>query len=604
MRENTKWIMLVTALAFVALMVFEWGMDMSGQSSAQFAGGDMGRVNGEIVSFEEYNAIYRNLYQQQQNTMEGPITAAIEREIENAAWEQVVMEKLLQQEMQRRGIRVTDEEVREAAMSSPPPELTGAPAFQTEGQFDMTKYQQFLSSPSLDPAFLQQLETYYRDVIPRSKLYFENTAGLTVTDEQLWRMFRDGNETTTALFVAFDPSTMVADADVPVSDEAVREYYEENSDDFVQPAQATVKYVSLDASPAAADSAAARQQAETYRAAIAGGEDFEAVALRAAAAETATRTSGQQFGVTRGQTAPAIDQAIFATAAGGLTQPILTQAGYHLLEIESRAGDSAQVRQLLVPIERSRPTEDLLLDRADSLENAAAEAGLESAANALGLTVRTSQIASTLPLLPGIGPVEEGLDWALEAAVGQVSDVFESENAFYILELVSQRPEGELPLEEAAPTIRTVLVQRGKIERARELLAEAEQKARAGEPLATIGAAHGAMVEQAGPFSRGDFVPGLGRMNAAIGAAFGVAPGQVSPLVEAENRLFLIQGVDHTAASREAWQAQLEQQRAQAMQSLADTRWSQFLRALREEAEIEDNRRELMRQNAAANAGL
>ena len=32
MRENTKWIMLVTALAFFALMVFEWGMDASGRS--------------------------------------------------------------------------------------------------------------------------------------------------------------------------------------------------------------------------------------------------------------------------------------------------------------------------------------------------------------------------------------------------------------------------------------------------------------------------------------------------------------------------------------------------------------------------------------------
>ena len=33
MRENTKIIMLVTAAAFVALMVFEWGMDITGQSA-------------------------------------------------------------------------------------------------------------------------------------------------------------------------------------------------------------------------------------------------------------------------------------------------------------------------------------------------------------------------------------------------------------------------------------------------------------------------------------------------------------------------------------------------------------------------------------------
>ena len=32
MRENTKWIMLVTAIAFVGLMVFQWGMDITGRS--------------------------------------------------------------------------------------------------------------------------------------------------------------------------------------------------------------------------------------------------------------------------------------------------------------------------------------------------------------------------------------------------------------------------------------------------------------------------------------------------------------------------------------------------------------------------------------------
>ena len=32
MRENTQWIMLVTAVAFVGLMVFQWGMDITGRS--------------------------------------------------------------------------------------------------------------------------------------------------------------------------------------------------------------------------------------------------------------------------------------------------------------------------------------------------------------------------------------------------------------------------------------------------------------------------------------------------------------------------------------------------------------------------------------------
>jgi peptidyl-prolyl cis-trans isomerase D len=150
MRENTKWIMLVTALAFVGLMVFQWGMDLSGRSGAQAVGGELGRVNGEAVSLEEYNAAYRNLRQQQEQASETPVTPAMDRQIEQAAWDQVVTQKLLAQEMRRRGIRVSDAEILQAARIEPPPELRSAPIFQTNGQFDIAKYQQFLSSPALD----------------------------------------------------------------------------------------------------------------------------------------------------------------------------------------------------------------------------------------------------------------------------------------------------------------------------------------------------------------------------------------------------------------------------------------------------------------------
>ena len=46
-RENTKWIMLVTALALVGLMVFQWGMDITGQSGLSI--GEIGSVNGTPV---------------------------------------------------------------------------------------------------------------------------------------------------------------------------------------------------------------------------------------------------------------------------------------------------------------------------------------------------------------------------------------------------------------------------------------------------------------------------------------------------------------------------------------------------------------------------
>ena len=139
MRENTKWIMLVTAIAFVALMVFEWGMDITGRSGVSV--GEIGSVNGTPVSWEQYQLVYRNLYDQVSRSQTDPVSSAQNKEIEDAAWTEIVDQILIQEELGRRGVRVTDQEIREAARFSPPPELMADPLFQTEGQFDIQKYQ-------------------------------------------------------------------------------------------------------------------------------------------------------------------------------------------------------------------------------------------------------------------------------------------------------------------------------------------------------------------------------------------------------------------------------------------------------------------------------
>ena len=97
MREATKPIMLFTAIAFVALMVFQWGMDITGQSSGGL--GEIGRVNGDPVSYDDYMATYRNLYDQIQSSQEEPITSGQNKEIEDMAFDEVVNQILIRQEL-------------------------------------------------------------------------------------------------------------------------------------------------------------------------------------------------------------------------------------------------------------------------------------------------------------------------------------------------------------------------------------------------------------------------------------------------------------------------------------------------------------------------
>jgi parvulin-like peptidyl-prolyl isomerase len=588
--------MLAVAIAFVALMVFEWGMDLTGQSGAQLTGGEIGSVNREAISFEEYNATYRSLYDQQSQFVSGPIGPALTREIEDAAFEQIVMQKLITQELARRGIVVTDEEVRQAARFEPPPSVRSDPAFLTDGQFDLAKYHSYMSSPAVPVETLLALEAYYRGVIPQTKLYFQQTSGIYVPDEQLWRMWRDTRDSVTVRYLAFDPSARIPDEGVSVSENEIRAFYDENKDDFVRPARATVKFVTIDARPNAADTAAALERVQRLRSEIDDGADFAEIA----AIESADSLSAQEGGlvtVQRGQTAPALDKAVFSTAIGTLSEPIQSQFGYHLIRVESRSGDEAEFRHIMIPIELSYEHEDDLFVVADSIDALSETLTLDAIGTQLGLTVQEADLLPGLVFLPGIGQADDGADWVFnEAEAGEVSEVFETPQAFYAVELVSRDEERSQTIDEARATIRTALIIRKKVDRTMQIARDAVDRIRGGESLEAVAGSVGVEVREAGPFARSDVVPGLGQMNAAIGTAFGLQPGEISGAIDADRQVYIIQTLSRTDASREAWEEQKATQRAQVGQALAQQRWEDFLTALREDARVVDSRAELQRQ--------
>ena len=332
MREATKPIMLFTAAAFVALMVFQWGMDITGQSGG--GPGQIGRVNGDGVMYEDYMAAYRNLYDQVQNSQEEPITSQQNREIEDAAFDEVVNQILIRQELDRRGITVTDEEISQAARFSPPADLR--PQFTSEdGRFDPQAYQAFLAQLPQEQLLL--LEAYYRDVIPRGKLLRQVSSGIWLPDAELWQRYRDRNERVEIRYIPLNPATRYADSLFTVTRAEAERYYEENEEEFEVPARATVKAVVLAQTPTSADTAASRRNAEEIRQLILDGDlSFEDAAAQESSDE-GTAQSGGELGVfTRGQMVGPFDSAAFAAPIGQLTEPVRSGFGFHLIEVQER----------------------------------------------------------------------------------------------------------------------------------------------------------------------------------------------------------------------------------------------------------------------------
>ena len=105
-------------------------------------------VNGEDIPYMVWANTSTALAQQQEQQTGRSLTMDERAEVDQQAFDQLVNDVLLRQEYEKRGIRVTDEEVIETAKYSPPPQFRQNPEFLTDGQFDIAKYRRFLASPA------------------------------------------------------------------------------------------------------------------------------------------------------------------------------------------------------------------------------------------------------------------------------------------------------------------------------------------------------------------------------------------------------------------------------------------------------------------------
>ncbi len=125
-------------------------------------------------------------------------------------------EQRARREYRRRGIKVSEDEIVQAIRNSPLPEFQSVPEFQTDSQFDLGKYQRWLTS-SVAQQYLPSLEAQYREELQRAKLLRVVTADVYLSDAALWEQYRDENEKVKIGLTAIVPRNVVPDSAVTVS---------------------------------------------------------------------------------------------------------------------------------------------------------------------------------------------------------------------------------------------------------------------------------------------------------------------------------------------------------------------------------------------------
>jgi len=229
--ENKRWVQIV--LLLIILPFAFWGV----RSYRQAGGGDaLATVEGEKITQQEFdNAMHRQQEQMNQMT-HGSIDAAVfdNPEVKHAIMDNLINQKLLAVRARSAGMTLSDEQLAQI--------IAGAEIFQKDGKFDKQKYEAALRSQNMSPPMFESRIKEDLAVRQLAEVYNQNGYASNAAADNLVRL-NEQQRVVSVAPIALDTFLK----QVKVEEAAIKEYYENNQQEFRTPERARMEYVLLSA---------------------------------------------------------------------------------------------------------------------------------------------------------------------------------------------------------------------------------------------------------------------------------------------------------------------------------------------------------------------
>jgi parvulin-like peptidyl-prolyl isomerase len=589
MRENTKPILWIAVIAFILTIFAVWGLDVqTGQQSTQST--LVGRVDGVPITRSQYQLQYQQFAQQYRASSNNqPLTYAQEEFLQNQVWDNLVYSILTDQEIERLGISVTDDEIVAYLRTSPPQEIRQF-FLDEAGNFDMGAYQAALNNPEIDWTQLEQLA---RERIPRIKLNEYLTAQVHVSEEEIRMAYEQNNIEVTLQYVAFETS-LEEMADYEPDEAAMRAHYDAHPDEFEQPEKARIDVIRIPMEPSELDRAATRETAAELLDDIRSGKvEFGKSAKDLSEAPTSFVEGNTGF-LTRGHRDDAFFDALDAVTDGEIADIVDTAEGVYLVKlIEKRENEAGTMeynaQEILVTHILSRQTTDEVLALGSSIEQKALEVDFAAVAEEFEVDVISPEPFFESSPIGEIGFVPSLTRFAFTNEAGSVSPVLRDEDFLFVARVVERIPAGIMPFEGAEALLRA----RVTSEHRRSI---AEQKATGFSVKSRMTSfedaleTYGVVASSPEPFTAAQGFDDFPPYNAACDAALLIAPDQVSPAVAVGERYVVFKLITRGEIDRDDYKAQVPGLRDQLRGQKAQSYVGNWYESLKDKSEIEDLR--------------
>ena len=555
------------------------------------------RINGEVISPSQFN----NLVNQQLASLKNSGQTINEFQLNqarNRAWENLLQDILVTQEVEKLGLRASNQEVMYHLENQPPPFLQQNPTFQTEGKFDSDKYLTALANPN-DDEWLPIEQFMKNTYIPNFKLQKLLDESIVISDYEISNEFRNRNldYTLTALHVT---SSFLSSEDLePTLNEIAERYDQDKLEHYKHEELRSLRYVSWEKRPSNEDTLEAKDLSLDILQKTNSSPDFASLANQYTMDPSNQGGKGGDLGwFKKGRMVKPFEEAAFKASKNEIIGPILSRFGYHIIHVRDKridkdGNDEILASHILIKIDISPSTLNKLKRDATLFSYDAQDNGFDTAIKTHNLlTSKVEKLEENDFTVKELGNLRSMVRFAFNNKLSSVSEILENDKYYAVCILDSIIPEGIKNIDEVESQIRAVLknekAKSAAFVEANKLLIDISSGEEQLSDLIKSKKGLEGFSKETKKLSQG--FPSIGRSNYITGAIASASLGKIIGPIETNNGYAILQVHEISQFDSSAYETQKDQIQNTLFSKKQNQYFQAWLSGLKDQAEIIDNR--------------